>query len=85
MLEAPPDWRWSVANWPHDRWVAWRQRVTAILAEADELVLMEGREDAPRADAEEIRAAERRAFDEMTGPSMFAGRTSGPFAVRSTS
>jgi hypothetical protein len=76
MLDVPcDDWRWTVANWHHEQWSVWRARVTAILAEADELVLMEDREDAPRADVEEIRAAERRAFDEMTGPSMFAGST----------
>jgi hypothetical protein len=75
------DWRWTVANWPHERWSAWRRRVTTILAVADELVLMEDREDAPRADVEEIRAAERRAFDELTS---FAGVTLPPLVVRAT-
>jgi hypothetical protein len=83
MLDVPAnDWRWAVANWPHDRWALWRRRVAVILAEADELVLIEDREDVPRADAEEIRAAERRAFDELTG---FAGVASPPFVVRATS
>ena len=67
MLDVPADdWRWTVANWPPDRWSVWRRRVAEILAEADELVLIEDRADSPRADAEEIRAAERRAFEELT-------------------
>jgi hypothetical protein len=76
MLDVPPDWRWTVANWPHDRWSAWRQRVTAILAEADAAIVAEDRAEAPRADVEEIHQAERLAFDEMTRPSSFAGKAS---------
>jgi hypothetical protein len=76
MLDVPAGgWRWAVANWPHDRWSAWRQRATAILAEADAAIRPEDRAEAPRPDAEEIRRAERRAFDEMTRPSFFAGVT----------
>jgi hypothetical protein len=77
MLDVPPQGTWTVANWSHDQGAAWRRRVDEILAEADELVLMEDREDSPRADAEEIRAAGRRAFDEMTRPSVWVGKARG--------
>jgi hypothetical protein len=74
-IDAPPDWRWAVADWPHDRWSTWRQRVTAILAGADDQVVAEDRAEAPRADVEEIRAAELRAFEEMTRPGVWVGKT----------
>ena len=52
MLDVPTDdWRWAVANWHHERWLVWRRRVTAILAEDDAAT---GSEVAP-ADPEEIR------------------------------
>ncbi len=43
-------WRWEVACWPHDRWVAWRRRSTelqppwpraAVIAEADYVAYLE--------------------------------------------
>jgi hypothetical protein len=64
MLDIPPDWRHVVAGWPHDRWVAWRRRSGEILAAANVA-------EAPGPDADEIREADRRAFDEMTRPSLF--------------
>src|SRR4051794_3927532 len=27
-----PDWRWSVASWPHERWSRWRRYVGEFLA-----------------------------------------------------
>lgn len=26
-INIPPNWRWSVANWPHERWTRWRRYV----------------------------------------------------------
>lgn len=45
-------WRWTVANWPHERWAAWRRRA--------------GELEPPDASAEQIRVAERLAYQEMT-------------------
>jgi hypothetical protein len=76
MLDVPgEDWRWAVANWPHDRWSDWRRRVTAILTEADAERTTEDGGDSALVDdrSDEIRAAGRRAFDEMTRPSVFVG------------
>jgi hypothetical protein len=47
------DWRWAVANWPHDRWLAWRRRAGELLPE--------------RPSAEEVREADRRAYLELAG------------------
>ena len=48
----PPDWRCSVANWPHDRWSRWRRYTGEFLASDDEPATVEA-----------IRGAERAAFD----------------------
>jgi hypothetical protein len=33
-LDVPRDWRWTVAHWPHDRWVAWRRLSAEVEARA---------------------------------------------------
>ena len=43
-------WRWEVANWPIDRWLAWHRRVGELIT--------------PGADATAIREAQRRAYHE---------------------
>jgi hypothetical protein len=45
-------WRWTVARWPHPRWVAWRRRA--------------GELEPPGATAEMIRAAEWTAYQQLT-------------------
>jgi hypothetical protein len=45
-------WRWVVAGWPHDRWVAWRRR--------------SGELEPLNATAEMIRTAEHLAFIELS-------------------
>ena len=51
-IEIPADhWRRTVARWPHVRWSSWRSRVGELLE--------------PGASGNEIKAAERRAFEEL--------------------
>ena len=50
-LDVPADWRWDVASWPIQRWIDWRRRGDIRVEPSSKLA--------------EIRAAERRAFDEL--------------------
>ena len=51
-VDVPADcWRWRVANWPIDRWLAWHRRAGELVRPGD--------------DAGAIRAAQRRAYDEL--------------------
>lgn len=49
----PSDWRWTVACWSHDRWVEWRRR--------------SGEMQPPSPTVEQIRDADRRAYEELKG------------------
>ena len=57
-IDVPRDWRDTVAGWPHGRWSRWRSLSGELLA---------GQDDEPT--AEDIRAADRAAYDLMqAGP-----------------
>ena len=49
-----PNWRTRVADLPHDRWVAWRRRVTEILSALNRFPT-----------AAEVKAADRKAAEEF--------------------
>ena len=55
-VEVQVDWRWEVATWPIATWLTWRRRCDELMPE--------------RAKLAEIRAVERRAYEEMTGVGM---------------
>jgi hypothetical protein len=54
-IDVPKDWRWTVANWPHDRWVAWRRRSAELQPEGPT--------------AEQIAAADHEAYLELVSGS----------------
>jgi hypothetical protein len=51
-IDIPPNWRWDLAHWPHERWSRWRRYVGEFLESLDE-----------HADVEDIRTAERAAYE----------------------
>jgi hypothetical protein len=54
-IDIPVDWRWRVASLPHLQWVTWRRRVLEILRALDH-----------KPTADEIRAADRQAAEELS-------------------
>lgn len=66
-ITIPPDWRSTVARWPHTRWSTWRKR-SAELAEALAATEDPDGPPSPEERAELIRRAEHRAFLELEAP-----------------
>lgn len=48
----PPNWRWDLAHWPHERWSRWRRYVGEFLGTLDDVPTVE-----------DIRGAELAAYD----------------------